>query len=72
MNRIETPVQYIFSDMEYGNGEIYVSFHNATMDCSAGIKHVTNIYIIMRDEAEMATLGLIADGGQRTLYFVLI
>ena len=42
------------------------------MDRSTGLKHVENQYRIMRDEAETETLGLIADGGQPTPYFVLV
>ena len=46
--------------------------HDATMDHSTGLKHVKNLYRIMRDKAKMATLGLIAGGGQPTPYFVLV
>ena len=47
-------------------------FHDAMMDRSTGLKHVANLYRIMRDEAEMETLGLIAGGGRTTPYFVLV
>ena len=46
--------------------------HDATMDHSTGLKQVTNLYRIMRDEPEMVTLGLIAGGGQPNPYFVLV
>ena len=63
MNLIETSGESLFSGGEYSNGRIYLPVHDATMDCSTGIKYVANLYIIMRDKAEMETLGLIASGG---------
>ena len=39
------------------------------IDCSTRLKHVVNIYRIMRDDA---TLGLIVGGGRPTPYFVLV
>ena len=42
------------------------------MDCSTGLKHVKNLYRIMRNESEMVTFGLIAGGELPTPYFVLV
>ena len=71
MNLTET-LGYVFCEGEYGNGRIYVSVNDATMDCSTIIKHVTNLYLIMRYGLEMATLVLIAGGGRTTPYFVIV
>ena len=72
MNLTKTLGESLFSGGEDGNGRIYVSFHDAMMDRSTGHNHVANLYRIMRDKAEMATLGLIASGGLPTPYFVLV
>ena len=72
MNLKDMLGKYLFIGGEDGNGWIYVSFHDAIVDCSTGLKHVANLYRIMREEAYMATLGLIACGGQTTPYFVLV
>ena len=72
MNLTETPGEYLFSGGEYGNGQIYVSVHDATMYRSIGLKHVANFCIIVRDKAEMATLGLIAGGVQPNPYFAIV
>ena len=40
------------------------------MNSSTGIKHVENLYIIMIEEVEMITPGLIAGEGRLTPYFV--
>ena len=66
MNLTETPGEYLFSGGEYGNGQIYVSVHDATLYLSIGLNHVANICIIVRDKAEMVTLGFIAGGGRPT------
>ena len=49
-----------------------MSFNNDTMYRSNGLKHVANLYRIIRDEVEMATIGLIADGGRPTPNFLLV
>ena len=72
MNLTEMSGESIFSGGEDGNGRIYMSFHDATMDHSTGIKHVANIYRIIRDKADLATLGLIAGGGQPNNYLVTV
>ena len=72
MKLMETPVESLFSDNKYGNMIIYVSVHNSTMGRSIGLKHVKNVYKIMRDKVEMATLSLIAGGKRPTTYFVLV
>ena len=72
MNLTDTPRESFFSGVEDGNGQKYVSVHDATMDHFTGLNHVANIYIIIRDKVDMATLSLIAGGGQQTSYFVLV
>ena len=72
MNLTDTPGESLFSGSEDGNGRIYVSVHDSTMDYSTGLKHVPNIYIIMRYKSEMSTLGLIIGRGQPTPYFFLV
>ena len=49
-----------------------MSVHNAKTNRSAGIKHVVNIYIIMRDKSEISTLAFIAVGEQPTPYLLLV
>ena len=72
MNLTETPVESLFSSGKDGNEQICMSVHDETMDCSTGIKHVANLYIIMIYEEEMTTTSLVADGGRPTPYFVLV
>ena len=49
-----------------------MSVHNAKTNRSAGIKHVVNIYIIMRDKSEISTLAFIAVGERPTPYLLLV
>ena len=72
MNLTETPGESLFSGGKDGNGKIYVSLHDATMDHSTGFKHVANLYRIMRDEAEKATQGLFGGEAKPTPYYVLV
>ena len=72
MNLKETPRESLFSGGEDGNGIIYVSVHDATMDRSTRIKHVVNIYRFIREKSEIATLGLISGGLRPTTYFILV
>ena len=43
MNLTEMLGESLFSGGKYGNGQIYVSVNDDTMDRSTGIKHVANI-----------------------------
>ena len=47
MNIIETAGKYLYSGGPNVTGRIFVSVHNATTDCSTGLKNIVDLYKVL-------------------------